>query len=41
MRVYSTFDDTLFLSQAGLTPEQRAYVDLDDISDERHRTESE
>ena len=27
--------------QAGLSPEQRAYVDLDDITDERFRVEEE
>jgi len=26
--------------QAGLTPEQRAYTELDDITDVRHRIES-
>ena len=28
-------------AQAGLTPEQRSYVDLEDITDVRQRTESE
>lgn len=28
-------------AQAGLSPEQRAYVDLDDITDERHRFEED
>jgi hypothetical protein len=27
-------------SQAGLTPDQRAYTELDDITDARHRTDS-
>ena len=27
--------------QAGLSPEQRAYVDLEDITDERHRMNDE
>lgn len=27
--------------QAGLSPEQRKYVDLEDITDERHRTDED